>query len=150
MKKLMMFTAAASLCLFLSVSAAHAQGGWSDLNIEGQQVVAASKYLLAQAQKIKAAKNMDRAWMIDEGNQLIKHGYNYMETGEMYTTDEGISNMQELGRKALQTGQVLLMRGRKQGPVTQKEKDEIAKQVEYMQGIGKLMLEKGQLMGGNL
>jgi hypothetical protein len=148
MKKTIMISAIASLFLLFVVSAAQAQG-WADLPEEGRQVVAASKFMMAQAQKIKTVKNMERAMLVDEGLLLIKHGSDYEESGEMMYTDEGSANMQEIGMKLRQTGGGLLKMGRQKGAVTQKEKDEIAKQVDTLAGIGKLMLEKGQIMGGN-
>jgi hypothetical protein len=147
MKKTLMFTAVASL--FLCVMVAAVQADFMDRPEEGNQVVAASKFMMAQANKIQSAKNMDRAWLTDEGHLLIKHGYDNIESGEMLQTDEGISYMQQIGRKILEAGQVMLKMGRKTGPVTQAEKDTIAKQAQGMQGFGNLMLKNGQIMGGN-
>jgi hypothetical protein len=147
MKRTMMLTAAAGIFLFCIVSTARAQG-WADLPEEGRQVIAAAKFMLAQSQKITAAKDADRAWMVDDGHLLIKHGYDYMETGEMMYTDQGRSNMQEMGRDLLQAGQSLLKMGRQKGPLTQKEKDELKKQSDFLNGIGKLKLDIGQLMNG--
>jgi len=147
MKKMMLFTAVASLFLCVMITAV--QADFMDRPEEGNQVVAASKFMMAQAKKIQSAKAMDRAWLTDEGHLLIKHGYDNIESGEMLQTDEGISYMQQIGRKVLEAGQILLKMGRKTGPLTQDEKTKIAKQVEGMQGFGKLMLENGQLMGGN-
>jgi len=147
MKKTLMFTAVASL--FLCVMVAAVQADWMDRPEEGNQVVAASKFMMAQAKKIQSAKAIDRAWLVDEGHLLIKHGYNNIESGEMMYTDEGISYMQQVGRKVLEAGQIMLKMGRKTGPLTQEEKNTIAKQVEGMKSFGKLMIENGQLMGGN-
>jgi predicted component of type VI protein secretion system len=148
MKKTMILTVAASFFLMFIVSAAHAQG-WVDLSQEGTHVVAASKFMMAQAQKIKTAKDMDRAMLVDEGLLLIKYGSDYEESGEMMYTDDGRANMQEIGMKLRQIGGGLLKMGRQKGTVTQKEKEEIAKQADTMAGLGKLMLAKGQDMGGN-
>jgi len=148
MKKTIMISAIASLFLLFVVSAAQAQG-WADLPQEGTHVVAASKFMMAQAQKLKTVKSLDRAMLVDEGLLLIKNGSDYEESGEMMYTDEGKANMQEIGMKLRQVGGMLLKMGRQKGDITQKEKDEIAKQADTMAGIGKLMLEKGQIMGGN-
>ena len=147
MKKLIMATVAASFCLFLVVSAAQAQGD-IDRAEEGAKLVAASKSMIAQGQKLQAAQNIDRAMLIDRGNKLIHNGYNDIENGEFCYTDEGRSYLQQVGRKCLEAGQVLLKIGRGQGPLTQKEKDEIAKQAKLLQDFGKLMLANGQIMGG--
>jgi len=147
MKKTLMFTAVASLFLCVMVTAV--QADFMDRPEEGNQVIAASKFMMAQAKKIQSAKAIDRAWLVDEGHLLVKHGYDNIESGEMLRTDEGISYMQQIGRKILEAGQIMLKMGRKTGPLTQAEKDTIAKQVEGMKGFGKLMLENGQLMGGN-
>lgn len=147
MKRTMMCTVVAGICLFCLVSSVHAQG-YIDAMEDGKQVVAAAQFMLSQAQKLTAAKDIDRAWLVDDGHQLIKHGYNYMEAGEMMFSGEGKMNMQEIGQKVLQAGQVLLKMGRQKGAVTQKEKDEIKKQAEYLNGMGKLMFDKGKIMTG--
>lgn len=147
MKKFIMATVAASFCLFLVVSAAQAQGD-IDRAQEGAKLVAASKFMIAQGQILQAAKSPDRAMLLDRGNLLIKNGYNDIENGEFCYSDEGKSYLQQVGRKCLEAGQVLLKIGRGQGPLTQKENDEIAKQAKLLQEYGKLMLANGQVMGG--
>jgi len=147
MKKLIMATVAASFCLFLVVSAAQAQGD-IDRAQEGAKLVAASKFMIAQGQILQAAKSPDRAMLLDRGNLLIKNGYNDIENGEFCYSDEGKSYLQQVGRKCLEAGQVLLKIGRGQGALTQKENDEIAKQAKLLQEFGKLMLANGQVMGG--
>ena len=147
MKKFIMATVAASFCLFLVVSAAQAQGD-IDKAQEGAKLVAASKFMIAQGQILQAAKSPDRAMLLDRGNLLIKNGYNDIENGEFCYSDEGKSYLQQVGRKCLEAGQVLLKIGRGQGALTQKENDEIAKQAKLLQEFGKLMLANGQVMGG--
>ena len=146
MKRNMMLTAVAGIFVFCLVSTARAQ--YADMPEEGKQVVAAAKFMMGQGQKLATGKDIDRAWMVDDGHLLIKHGYDYMETGEMMYTAEGRSNMQEMGRDLLTAGQVLLKMGRQKGALTQKETDELKKQSDFLGGIGKLMLDKGQIMGG--
>jgi hypothetical protein len=104
--------------------------------------------MIAQGQKIQAAKNIDRAMLVDTGHQLIKNGYSDIQNGEFCYSDEGRSYLQQVGRKVLEAGQVFLKIGRAQGPLTQKEKDEVAKQAKLLQEFGKLMLANGQVMGG--
>lgn len=147
MKRTMLFTAAAGIFVFCIVSTARAQG-YMDRNEDGKQVVAAAQFMLSQAQKLTTAKDIDRAWLVDDGHLLIKHGYDNMENGEMMFSGEGRANMQEIGQKVLQVGQILLKMGRQKGPLTQKEKDEVKKQTEELNGIGKLMFDKGKLMIG--
>jgi len=147
MKKIIMATVAASFCLFLVVSAAQAQGD-IDKAQEGAKLVAASKFMIAQGQILQAAKSPDRAMLLDRGNLLIKNGYNDIENGEFCYSDEGKSYLQQVGRKCLEAGQVLLKIGRGQGPLTDKETAEIAKQAKLLQEFGKLMLANGQVMGG--
>jgi hypothetical protein len=147
MKKMIMATVAASFCLFLIASAAQAQGD-IDRAEEGRQVVAASKYMIAKGQKLQAAKTMDRAMLVDMGHQLIKNGFSDIQNGEFCFSDDGKTNLQQIGEKLLQAGQALLKIGRGQGALTQKEKDEVAKQAKTLQEFGKLMLANGQMMGG--
>ena len=147
MKKFIMATVAASFCLFLIVSVAQAQGD-IDKAQEGAKLVAASKFMIAQGQILQVAKSPDRAMLLDRGNLLIKNGYNDIENGEFCYSDEGKSYLQQVGRKCLEAGQVLLKIGRGQGPLTDKETAEIAKQAKLLQEYGKLMLANGQVMGG--
>ena len=147
MKRATMFAAVIVLVLSCSFTSARAQG-YMDRTEDGKQVVAAAKFMMSQAQKLTSAKDIDRAWLADNGHMLIKHAYDYLESSEMIFSDEGKVNMQEIGQKVLLVGQVLLKMGRQKGALTQKENDELKKQSEMLNGIGKLMLEKGQIMGG--
>jgi hypothetical protein len=97
MKRTMMFAAATSLFLFCLVSKVYAQ---LDIVIEdGKKVVAASQFMLSEAKKITSAKDIDRAWLVDNGHLLTKYGYDYMESGELMFSGEGKINMQEIGQK---------------------------------------------------
>jgi hypothetical protein len=145
MKRTMMLASAVSIFLFCFVSGVCAQG-YMDRTEDGKQVVAAAKFMMSQAQNMASGKDIDRAWLVDNGHLLIKHAYDYMESGEMMFSGEGRANMQEIGQKILQTGQALLRMGRQKGPLTQQEKDEIKKHAQLFTDFGKLMLDKGQMM----
>jgi hypothetical protein len=86
--------------------------------------------------------------LVDMGHQLIKNGFSDIQNGEFCFSDDGKTNLQQIGEKAMQAGQALLKIGRGQGALTQKEKDEVAKQAKTLQEFGKLMLANGQMMGG--
>ena len=116
-----MATVAVSFCLFLVVSAAQAQGD-IDKAQEGAKLVVASKYMIAQGQKLQAAKNIDRASLVDTGHLLIKNGYNDIENGEFCYSDEGRDYLQQVGRKMLQVGGALLKIGRAQLPLNSERK----------------------------
>jgi hypothetical protein len=148
MKKMMLFTAVAGLCLLTMVSTAQAQWGSMDEAEDGRQVVAAAKYMINTAQKILNTKDADRAKITDAAYQLIKHGYDTMESGEFMTTDDGRNYMGQIGQKLQQSGNVMLKIGRNSGPLTQQEKDSIKKQATIQLDLGKLMLANGQNMGG--
>jgi hypothetical protein len=139
MKKFIMFTTAASLFLLFIVSVVHAQS-FADLSAENQQIVAASNYMITQAQKMKSTKDQDRAWLVDKGHQLLTHGHNDVQAGEMNYSVSGIQFMQQIGRKLIDAGNLLLKIGRQKGPLTQKEKDEINNMADVMQGIGKQVI----------
>jgi hypothetical protein len=129
-------------------SSAQAQWGGIDEAEDGRQVVAAAKYMINTAQKILNAKDVDRAKITDAAHQLLKHGYDTMENGEFMTTDDGRNYMGQIGQKLQQTGNALLKIGRKQGALTQEEKDTIKKQATIQLELGNLMLKNGQIMGG--
>jgi len=147
MKKIMMFTATACLALFFSAAAVHAQG-WIDRAEEGKQVVAGGNLMIAYGNKLAAATNPDRAWLADKGHILMKKGFSYMDNGQMDFSGEASDFMQQIGNQLLESGGVLLKIGRKQGPLTQEEKDAIAKQAKLLKDFGNLMLKNGQLMTG--
>jgi hypothetical protein len=148
MKRMMLFAAVAGLCLLTVVSTAQAQWGSLDEAEEGRQVVAAAKYMIASAQKILNSKDMDRAAITDAAHQLLKHGYDNMASGDFLQTDDGRNYMGQIGQKLQQTGYVMLKIGKKQGALTQQEKDTIKKQATIQLDLGKLMLANGQNMGG--
>ncbi|MCX5902525.1 MAG: hypothetical protein NTV89_03445 [Proteobacteria bacterium] len=147
MKKLMMFTAVASLCLFFVAFAAQAQG-FVDRADESVQIVAGGKMMLAYVKKLTSAQNPDRAWLADQGHILIRRGFNYMDQGQMDYSEDASSCMQQIGQQLLNSGGALVKIGRNQGPLTQQEKDEIAKQAGYLKKIGDVMVNKGQVWGG--
>jgi hypothetical protein len=141
MKKCMMFTTAASLFLFFIVSVTHAQS-FADLTVENQGIMAASNYMMSQAQKMKSTKDQDRAWLVDIGHQLITRGHNDIQAGEMDYSVTGNQFMQQIGRKLIDAGNLLLKIGRQKGPVTQKEKNEINTMADTMQGIGTQIIKQ--------
>ena len=146
MKKLMMFTAVASVCLFFVASAAQAQG-FVDLADESLQIVAGGKMMLAYAKKLTSAQNPDRAWLADQGHILIRRGFNYMDEGQMDYSEDASSYMQQIGQQLLKSGGALVKISRNQGPLTQQEKDEIAKQAGYLKKLGDVMVNKSQVWG---
>ncbi len=80
---------------------------------------------------------------------MIKQGMDALNTGKMMDTVDGRKNMQSLGQKLLQGGNLLVTMSKQEGEVTQQEKDKIKKQGTTLISFGKLMLNKGQIMGGN-
>jgi hypothetical protein len=146
MKKNLLF-AAVILCMFCIASAAQAQG-MIDRMEEGKQVVAGGNLMMAHAKKLMTKTDPDRAWLVDEGHILIRNGFNYSDKGQMDFSEEASDFMQQIGNQFRESGGVLLKIGRKQGPLTQEEKDTIAKQAKLLKDFGNLMLKNGQLMTG--
>jgi hypothetical protein len=147
MKKNLLFVSLAILCMFCVSSVSQAQG-WIDRIEEGKQVVAGGNLMIAFGTKLAAKTNPDRAWLVDKGHILTKAGFNYLDKGQMDFSGEASDFMQQIGNQLLECGNVLLKIGRKQGPLTQEEKDSIAKQAKIMKEFGNLMLKNGQLMTG--
>jgi hypothetical protein len=147
MKKNLLFASMAILCMFCVASVSQAQG-WIDRIEEGKQVVAGGNLMIAYGNKLAAATNPDRAWLADKGHILMKKGFNFMDNGQMDFSGETSDFMQQIGNQLLESGGVLLKIGRKQGPLTQEEKDAIAKQAKLLKDFGNLMLKNGQLMTG--
>jgi hypothetical protein len=146
MKKSIICTATINFLLMFIISFAY--GDLTDLPREGKKVVEKSTFTLDQAQKLIEAKSPDRAWLSDEGQLMIKQGKEALDSGKMMYTNEGKRNMGNIGQKLLETGNILLKMGQQKGPVTPQEKEKILKQGDMLQSFGKMMLKKGQIMGG--
>lgn len=146
MKKNIFWSAAACCVLLLIVSSA--QSDMIDLPRDGNKVVEKSKSMIDVGQKLKDAKNPDRAWLTEEGQLILKSGRDAMDSSSMMRTIEGKKNMRGLGQKLLQAGNLLFNMGKLKGEVTQEEKAKIAKQAEVLLSFGAMMLKKGQVMGG--
>jgi len=147
MKKNIICSAAAVCVLLLIISSAY--GGWADRPQEGKQIVEKSRFMIDEGQKMKAVQNPERAKLTKQGRLMIKQGMEAMNNGKMLNTVDGRKNMQRIGQKLLQSGNLLVDMGKQSGALTQKEKEKIIKQGDSLMGFGKLMLNKGQIMGGD-
>jgi hypothetical protein len=126
-----------------------APAGYSDIGdliTEGKELKQYSQQLMDKGQMLQAYKDQDKAWMVDQGHQLLKAGMNIIENGEMMYTGEGRSNTQEVGGAMRSGGNLLLKMGRKKDPLTEKDKEKIVKEGKTMMGLGKLKLEQGRMM----
>jgi hypothetical protein len=147
MRKVISCLTVLTLGLLLISSAVH--GGWGDLPKEGTQVVEKSKFMIDEGQKMVDVKNPTRAELGAQGQEMIKQGMNAINTGTMMHTKDGKKNMQSVSQKLIQGGNLLVTMSKQEGELTQQEKDKIKKQGENLISFGKLMLNKGQNMGGN-
>jgi hypothetical protein len=147
MKKIINCTAAASLALCMLVSGVY--GGIADRPREGKQVVEKSRFMIDEGQKMTALENPTRAELAAQGQQMIKQGMDAQNSAKMMDSLDGRKNMQSVGQKLLQGGNLLFNMGKQNGELTQQEKEKIKKQGENLISFGKLMLKKGQIMGGN-
>jgi hypothetical protein len=147
MIKIIKYTVSVSILLFITYSAVH--GGWADRPKEGTKVVEKSKFMIDEGQKMVDVKNPTRAELAAQGQQMIKQGMDALNTGKMMDTVDGRKNMQSVGQKLLQGGNLLVTMSKQEGEVSQQEKDKIKKQGATLISFGKLMLNKGQIMGGN-
>ena len=146
MKKNIIYSAAAGCVILLIISAAY--GGWADRPQEGKQIVEKSRFMIDEGQKMKAVQNPERARLTEQGQLMMKQGMDAMNSAKMLNTVDGRKNMQRIGQMLLKNGGLLVDMGKQIGPLTQKEKEKIIKQGDSLMGFGKLMLNKGQIMGG--
>jgi hypothetical protein len=146
MKKIIISTVLTILSLFLIAPAVYSDAG--DLMEEGKVLIQNSQLLIKKGEMMKAFKDQDKVWMVDQGHQMLKEGMDIIEKGEMMYTGEGKSNTQEVGGALRGAGNLLLKMGRKKGALTAKDKEKIVKRGETMIGLGKLKLEMGKTMGG--
>ena len=80
---------------------------------------------------------------------IYNQGVDAMNSSKMMKTVDGSKDMKRVGQQLLQTGNLLLNMGKKKSDVTPDEKAMIIKQGDTLQSFGKLMLKKGQNMGGD-
>ena len=132
------------LCIVLVAPAGYSDIG--DLITEGKALMQYSQQLMDKGQMLNAYKDQDKAWMVDQGHQMLKAGMDMIENGEMMYTGQGRSNTQEVGGAMRAAGNLLLKMGRKQDPLTAKDKEKIVKEGKTMMGLGKLKFEEGRMM----
>jgi len=147
MKKNILYTATMSLLFMFIISFAY--GGASDSARDGQQIVDKSNFMIDEGQKLKDTQNPDRAWLSQQGQLINKQGMDAMNSGRVMKTLEGVRNMQRIGQMLRQFGNLLLDIGNQKGEVTPEENEKIIKQRDVLQNFGKMMLRKGQIMGGD-
>ena len=132
------------LCIVLVAPAGYSDMG--DLITEGKELMHYSQQLMDKGQMMQAYKDQNKAWMVDQGHQMLKAGMDMIEKGEMMYTGEGRSNTQEVGGAMRAAGNLLLKMGRKKDALTEKDKEKIVKEGKTMMGLGKLKLEQGKMM----
>ena len=132
------------LCIVLVAPAGYSDMG--DLITEGKALMHYSQQLMDKGQMLQAYKDQDKAWMVDQGHQMLKAGMDMIENGEMMYTGQGRSNTQEVGGAMRAAGNLLLKMGRKKDPLTEKDKEKIVKEGKTMMGLGKLKFEQGKMM----
>ena len=142
------FTTAVTF-IFLIFIFSFAYGGLADRPRDGKQIVEKSKFMIDEGQKLKDAKNIDRALISEQGQMIYNQGVDAMNRSKMMKTIDGGNDMKRIGQKLLQTGNLLLNMGKQKSEVTPDEKAKLIKQGETLQSFGKLMLKKGQNMGGD-
>lgn len=147
MKKNVFTTAVTGIFLIFIFSFAH--GGLADRPRDGKQIVEKSKFMIDEGQKLKDAKNIDRALISEQGQMIYNQGVDAMNRSKMMKTIDGGNDMKRIGQKLLQTGNLLLNMSKHNSKVTPDEKAKLIKQGDTLQSFGKLMLKKGQNMGGD-
>ena len=123
MIKTINYTVSISILLLITYAAVH--GGWADRPKDGTKVVEKSKFMIDEGQKMGHINNRTRAELAAQGQQMIKQGMDALNTGKMMDTVDGRKNMQSVGQKLLQGGNLLVTMSKQEGEVTQQEKDKI-------------------------
>jgi hypothetical protein len=116
-----------------------------DLVQEGKQLMEASQYLIDQGQIMEKCACTDTAAMIAQGNAMVLKGNDVVASGMMMTAD-GHSGNQEVGEKIRSAGNLLINKGKKVGPLTDKDKEEVNKLGKEMTSLGNLKLHQGKMM----
>ena len=132
------------LCVFLVAPAGYSDVG--DLITEGKELMQFSQQLMDKGQMLQAYKDQDKAWMVDQGHQMLKAGMDMIEKVVGMFSSLGRTHTQEVGGAMRAAGNLLLKMGRKKDPLTDKDKEKIVKHGETMIGLGKLKLEQGKMM----
>jgi len=147
MKKNIHTTAVTGIFLIFIFSSAH--GGLADSPRDGKQIVGKSRFMIDEGQKLKEVKNPDRTWLSEQGQLIYNQGVDAMNSSKMMKTIDGSKDMKRVGQQLMQTGNILINMGKQKSEVTPDEKAKIIKQGDTLQSFGKLMLKKGQNMGGD-
>lgn len=143
MKRTMMSTAAVSVFVLCIAAFAGAQD-YTDMIKNEKLVAEAANYMLSQGQMISSAKNIDRPWLTDQGNQMADKAQGYTDAGLMIPRGAMSADMQEIGRLLKETGLAFVKMGTQQGPLAQKEQKEISRLAGDMTGQARMMLGKYQ------
>jgi hypothetical protein len=133
------------LLLFISAYASAAQD-FADMAQEGKQLVEASQYLIDQGTVMEKCACTDKAAMVDNGHMLLRKGQDIMCNAMMMYTDEGRSGNQQVAQMIMEAGGLLVKKGKKAEPLTDKDKAEVNKLGKAMVGLGNLQLNAGKIM----
>lgn len=132
------------MCFFVTIAFA----GVEDRLKEGKRLIEASQLLINDGQVLLNCTGQDRVKMVDEGHMMIQMGRDIISDGAMMYTDEGRSNMLEVGQTIIHGGNMLLEKGKLQGELIEKDKTKIKKLGKDMTDLGNMMLQKGRMMTG--
>jgi hypothetical protein len=87
----------------------------------------ASQYLIDQGQIMEKCACTDKAAMLAQGNAMVLKGNDVVANASMMLTANGRSGNGEVGEKIRSAGNLLIAKGKKAGPLTAKDKEEVNK-----------------------
>ena len=147
MKKVLFTTTAILLSVLLFSSVGH-----SDISAgfgEGKEMQEKGALMMEKGKMMQQLKLDDKVAMVDEGHKMIKEGTKILHDGMMAESTRAHSGLQEMGQMMMNSGRILLKKGKQKEPLTEKDKKEIQKHGENMISLGQQMIEKGKRMVGN-
>ncbi len=139
-----MITAVLVSLLFIAASVS-AQDAL-DLQKEGKQLIENSQYLIDQGQIMEKCVCTDKAGMIAQGNAMVLKGNDVVASASMMMTADGRSGNGEVGEKIRSAGNLLINKGKKAGPLTDKDKEEVNKLGKEMASLGNMKLHQAEIM----
>ena len=146
MRKNVIVLAAAVLSLMLLSPAGYAD--MSDSYDDGKVQMEKAQLMIEKGKMMQESKFDDKSAMVDEGKKLTEEGMKMTETGMQMSSSKGKSNLQEMGMKMNHCGNLLKKKGEQGEPLTDKDKQNLRKEGEHLESLGKRMLQGGKLMSG--
>ena len=146
MKKNIIVLAVSVLSLLFSSSAGFADPG--DAFDDGKVQMEKAQLMIEKGKMMQESTFDEKSAMVAEGKKMAEEGMKMTETGMQMNSTKGKENLQEMGMKMRDCGNLLEKKGQQKEPLTDEDKQKLKKEGGNLESLGKRMLEGGKLMSG--